>query len=127
MQIFLMMMHIRVMPFKQGKSHVQDHVSVTKSKSVCSGLSRVQTRGGGVLQEALHMDAPLQVLPNLKPSCSRVQQVGDDFLVDLQEAASARKPYLLPFPLSHTHLTVNAIACSRLQASNELHGSCICR
>lgn len=57
-----------------------------------------------MLQEALHMDAPLEVLPDLKSSGRRVQQVGDDLLVDLQEAASACKSYLLPFPLLHTHL-----------------------
>lgn len=58
-QTFLMTMHIRVTPFKQHKIHVQDHVSVNKSKSMCSELNGVQTRGGAVLQEALHMDAPL--------------------------------------------------------------------
>ena len=109
MQTFLKMMHGRITPFKQDSSQL---LSVSKSNSMCSELNRVQTRGGGVLQEALHMDAPLQVLTDLKPGGRRVQQVGDDLLVDLQEAASACKAYLLPFPLWHKKHAVNAIACS---------------
>lgn len=55
-----------------------------------------------MVMEAFNMDAPLEVLPDLQPSGRRVQQVGDDLLVDLQEAASAYEPHLLPFPLLHT-------------------------
>lgn len=68
---------------------------------MCSEFDRVHTRGGGVLQKALHIDAPFEVLPDLKLSGRWVQQVGDHLLVDFQEAASACKAYLLPFPLLH--------------------------
>ena len=57
-----------------------------------------------MLEEAFNMDAPLEVLPDLQPSGHRIEQVGDDLLVDLQEAASAYEPHLLPFSLLHTSL-----------------------
>ena len=47
------------------------------------------------------MNPPLEVLPDLQPGGCWVQQVCDDLLVDLQEAASAYEPHLPPFPLPH--------------------------
>ena len=76
----------------------------TNSNSLYIKLDRVGTRGGDVLMEAFNMDAPLEVLPNLQPSCCRIKQVGYDLLVDFQEAASAYKSHLLPCPLLHTHM-----------------------
>lgn len=81
-----------------------------------------------MLQEALHMDALLEVLPNLKPSGGRVQQVGDDLLVDLQEAASACKSDLLPFFLMHTQPHSQCHSIYVASCSQDMHaGSCICR
>ena len=74
----------------------------THSNSPQRKLNRLGTRGGDVLVEAFNMDAPLEVLPDLQPSGCRVQEVGDDLLVDFQEAASAYEPHFLPFPLWHT-------------------------
>ena len=45
------------------------------------------------------MDSLPEVFSDRQPSGCWVQQVGDDLLVDLQEAASAYEPHLLPLPL----------------------------
>ena len=69
-------------------------------------LQVILTRGGDLLLQALYMSAVLEVLPDLQPGGRWVQQVGDDLLVDLKEAASADELHLPPRPLLHAAHTL---------------------
>lgn len=77
-------------------------MKVIDVKAGACEVNWVATRGGDVLLQAFHMDALLEVLPDLQPSGCRVEQISDDLFVDLQKAASAYEPHLLPFRLLHT-------------------------
>lgn len=87
------------------------------SKHVAQIDMLVLTSGGDVFLEAFNMDALLEVLPDLQPGGSRVQQVCDDLLVDLQEAASTYEPHLPPLTLSHATPPVSNASCGIMQDS----------
>ena len=73
------------------------------------------TRGDDVLRQVLHVDAVLHVLPNLEVRRLRVEEVGQDLIVDLQEAAPEhalpRRPGLC---VACTPCDSHAGFCSRL-------------
>ena len=54
------------------------------------GLTRVHF----FFQQALHMDAPPEILPDVQPGGGWVEQVRDDLLVNFQAAALAQEAHL---------------------------------
>jgi len=88
-----------------NNQHFSMHCRMLVIKAVTYPCSfGLLTRCDSLLQQPFYMDALLEVLPDMQACGGWVEQVCDDLLVDLQEAALAQEANLPAFLLlHHTH------------------------